>query len=133
MPKEKFHNPVVENENDNEPILTVAWHNNCPCGDSFVSLNNIKFERTTINRLINTLVKARNSTWGPDQNSSDRVVRVKLIADTSEYVASIENANSATELLVNTLKASVGNAEELATAVSKAVTDQLRRGQIRNA
>lgn len=64
MPKETFWNSAtaVENDGVSEPVLTVTWHGDTPA----TYLNGIEFDRSGINRLIRTLRRARDATYGAD-------------------------------------------------------------------
>ena len=64
MPKETFWDSSTAVEGDeSEPILTVGWGSDNPPS---LTLNDVEFDRSGINRLIQTLVKARNATFGLD-------------------------------------------------------------------
>lgn len=66
MPKETFWDSATAVEGDNsEPILTVAWHKDCPCEQTFVALNGVKFDSSGITRLIGVLRKANKQAYGP--------------------------------------------------------------------
>lgn len=64
MPKETFWNSAtaVENDGVSEPVLTVTWGAEQPG----VYLNGIEFDRSGSNRLIRTLRRARDATYGAD-------------------------------------------------------------------
>lgn len=65
MPKETFWNSAtaVENDGVSEPVLTVTWHGDNPG----VYLNGVASDRSGINRLIRTLRRARDATYGADE------------------------------------------------------------------
>lgn len=86
MPKETFWDSSLE-ETGHPPVLTVAWGGEQPA----VTLNDVEFDRSEINRLIRDLVRARNATWGADEgDSKTRTVTIKINADTSDFTEAIE-------------------------------------------
>lgn len=88
MPAEKFY-PATAVENDgSEPTLTVGWGGDTPA----VTLNGVESDRSGINRLIDVLVRARNATFGADADGKGRTVTVTLKADTSEFEATMREA-----------------------------------------
>lgn len=64
MPKENFYDSHTRVEGDGfPPDLVVAWGLEFP----EVSINGIPYDRSGLNRLIKTLRKARNQTYGMDE------------------------------------------------------------------
>ena len=64
MPKECFYESSTRVEGDGfPPDLTVTWG----MGQPEVKVNNIPYDRSGINRLIASLRKARNQTYGADE------------------------------------------------------------------
>lgn len=64
MPKEKFYDSSTRVEGDGlSPDLTVTWGIDQP----EVRVNDIVYDRSGLNRLIATLRKARNQTYGQDE------------------------------------------------------------------
>jgi hypothetical protein len=63
MPKETFWDSSTAVEGDeSEPILTLTW------GDqSTVRVNGVDFDRSAINRLVRSLRRARDATYGVDE------------------------------------------------------------------
>lgn len=65
MPAEKFWDSATAVEGDGStPVLVVSWHDACPCGETFVALNGVKFDASGIDRLIKTLHRARRKAYG---------------------------------------------------------------------
>jgi hypothetical protein len=63
MPKEKFYDSTRIDGDGLPPDIIVAWGNSQP----EVTINGIVYDRSGVNRLISTLRKARNQTYGPDE------------------------------------------------------------------
>jgi hypothetical protein len=64
MPKENFYDSSTRIESDGlPPDLVVAWGESQPK----VTINGIGYDRSGLNRLIGSLRKARNQTYGVDE------------------------------------------------------------------
>ena len=64
MPKENFYDSSTRIEGDGlPPDLGVAWGSNQP----EVTINEIAYDRSGLNRLIAALRKARDQTYGRDE------------------------------------------------------------------
>ena len=63
MPKEKFYSQYAVEGDGSKPELTVSWGEISP----EVFINGTSFDRSALNRLIRTLTKARNATYGADE------------------------------------------------------------------
>lgn len=64
MPKENFYDSSTRVEGDGlPPELVVSWGENQPQ----VTINEIAYDRSALNRLISTLRRARNQTYGADK------------------------------------------------------------------
>jgi len=64
MPKETFWDSATAVDGDDSlPVLTVAWHHDCVCEETFVALNGVKFDESGIDRLIRTLRKAKRKVF----------------------------------------------------------------------
>ena len=63
MPKENFYDSNRVHGDGLPPNLVVAWGEDQP----EVTINAIHYDRSGLNRLISTLRKARNQTYGADE------------------------------------------------------------------
>lgn len=63
MPKENFFDSTRVEGDGNPPDLVVAWGTD----DPKVTINTIVYDRSGLNRLISTLRKARDRTYGRDE------------------------------------------------------------------
>lgn len=63
MPKEKFYDSTRIDGNSLPPELEIAWG----LAQPQVTINNIAYDRSGLNRMISVLRKARNQTYGADE------------------------------------------------------------------
>lgn len=63
MPKESFYDSARVEGDGLPPDLAVTWGDTQP----EVKVNDIAYDRSGLNRLIATLRKARNQTYGSDE------------------------------------------------------------------
>lgn len=63
MPKEKFYDQHSVEGDGSLPHLVVIWGIDLPQ----VKVNDVVYDRSGLNRLIKTLRKARNQTFGMDE------------------------------------------------------------------
>lgn len=64
MPKESFYDSKTRVEDDGlPPDLVITWGNEQPS----VEVNGVAYDRSGLNRMIATLRKARNQTYGQDE------------------------------------------------------------------
>lgn len=61
MPKEKFWG--LQHVDNDEPDFEVRWGDAQPS----VTVNGLTFDRSGLNRLIRTLRRGRDATYGPDE------------------------------------------------------------------
>lgn len=64
MPKETFWDSSTAVEGDNsEPVILLTWGGDQPA----VLINGVEFDRSGTNRLIRSLKRARDATFGADE------------------------------------------------------------------